>query len=266
MMIHIADCHPDSRLLPPAGHPDRAKAYRWLFFGTVNIYESGCRISDPQHYSDHEPDFDGLRARARLDLDRYWDMVEEVLVEPPFHARSRVLRRRHLLAHDGAMAPRHGRPLSSASRREGTLRRDPESTCDRGNLGPQLPRVTGKKAADRGPSSSIDDLNATRKMREADAVVVTHVDGLTQLHPPTLHPHSQDDVHHCVGGHFDLLARPKAEGMLGPSLARSPRQSSSRCGFSSRDRSDRERVASSRARRCTQRRPEAWPGLLRAPH
>ena len=84
MMIHIADCHPDSRLLPPAGHPDRAKAYRWLFFGAVNIYESGCRISDPQHYSDHEPDFDGLRARARLDLDRYWDMVEEVLVEPPF--------------------------------------------------------------------------------------------------------------------------------------------------------------------------------------
>ena len=61
MMIHIADCHPESGLLPPMGTSARARAYRWLVFGSVSIYETGCRIDDTHHYSDDESDFDGIR-------------------------------------------------------------------------------------------------------------------------------------------------------------------------------------------------------------
>ena len=84
MVIHIADCHPEARLLPAPATVDRARAYRWLVFGAVNVYETGCRISDTHHYSDEATDFDGIRARARRDLDRYWDMVGEALGDGPF--------------------------------------------------------------------------------------------------------------------------------------------------------------------------------------
>ena len=84
MVMHIADCHPEAGLLPPPGNPARARAYRWLVFGAVNIYETGCRIEDTHHYSDEESDFAGIRAKARRDLDRYWDMVADAAGEGPF--------------------------------------------------------------------------------------------------------------------------------------------------------------------------------------
>ena len=84
MMMHIADCHPEAGLLPAVAEPARARAYRWLVFGAVNIYETGCRIDDTYHYSDDESDFDGIRARALRDLDRYWDMVADAVGEGPF--------------------------------------------------------------------------------------------------------------------------------------------------------------------------------------
>ncbi len=84
MVIHIADCHPESGLLPPAGTTARARAYRWLVFGSVSIYETGCRIDDTHHYSDDESDFDGIRERALRDLDRYWDMVADSAGEGPY--------------------------------------------------------------------------------------------------------------------------------------------------------------------------------------
>ena len=84
MMMHIADCHPESSLLPPVGTSARARAYRWLVFGSVSIYETGCRIDDTHHYSDDESHFDGIRERALRDLDRYWDMVADSAGEGPY--------------------------------------------------------------------------------------------------------------------------------------------------------------------------------------
>ena len=41
MMMHLADCHPESGLMPGLGKTERAIAYRWLLFGAVNLYETG---------------------------------------------------------------------------------------------------------------------------------------------------------------------------------------------------------------------------------
>ena len=84
MMMHLADCHPESGLMPGLGKTERAIAYRWLLFGAVNLYETGCRIGDTHHYSENESDYEGIRAKALGDLDRYWDMVAEAVGEGPF--------------------------------------------------------------------------------------------------------------------------------------------------------------------------------------
>ena len=41
MVMHIADCHPESGLIPAIGGTNRAIAYRWLVFSAVNLYETG---------------------------------------------------------------------------------------------------------------------------------------------------------------------------------------------------------------------------------
>ena len=84
MMMHIADCHPGSGLMPDVGQSDRAIAYRWLVFGAVNLYEAGCRIADAHHYSENKSDFDGIRAKARHDLNQYWGMVAEAIGDGPY--------------------------------------------------------------------------------------------------------------------------------------------------------------------------------------
>ena len=84
MVMHIADCHPESGLMPSIGETGRAIAYRWLLFSAVNLYETGCRISDPHHYSENESDYEGIRAKARIDLERYWDMVVDAIDDGPF--------------------------------------------------------------------------------------------------------------------------------------------------------------------------------------
>ena len=84
MMMHIADCHPESGLMPEVGSTDRAIAYRWLVFSAVNLYETGCRIEDTHLFSTKESDFEGIREKARQDLDRYWDMTAEAIGTGPF--------------------------------------------------------------------------------------------------------------------------------------------------------------------------------------
>ena len=84
MMMHLADCHPESGLMPGVGQTDRAIAYRWLLFSAVNLYEAGCRIADTHHYSVKESDYEGIRAKARHDLDQYWNMVAEAIGDGPY--------------------------------------------------------------------------------------------------------------------------------------------------------------------------------------
>ena len=68
MMMHLADCHPETGLMPALGESAGACVYRWLLFGAVNLYETVCRIGDTHHYSANESDYEGIRAKAMSDL------------------------------------------------------------------------------------------------------------------------------------------------------------------------------------------------------
>lgn len=37
ILLHLADTHPDARLLPPLGTPERAQAYKWLMWLTNTL-------------------------------------------------------------------------------------------------------------------------------------------------------------------------------------------------------------------------------------
>jgi glutathione S-transferase len=79
IMMHIADSHPEFGLMPPLGSTQRAVAYRWLLFAAVSLYESGCRISHPQYYSNNASDHDGIREKAQDDLNDYWAMAADAI-------------------------------------------------------------------------------------------------------------------------------------------------------------------------------------------
>lgn len=84
MMMHIADTHPESGLLPAIGHSQRAVAYRWLIFCAVNLYEAGCRVSHPAYYTADPAGHDGVRNKSLADLNEYWDMISEAIDDGPF--------------------------------------------------------------------------------------------------------------------------------------------------------------------------------------
>ena len=86
MVLHIADAHPQANLLPPLGSSERARVYRWLFYAVANLYESYLRF----YYSDRFVN-DGAAAAlvkqtARLDIDKYWDLLEKDMAENNRHS------------------------------------------------------------------------------------------------------------------------------------------------------------------------------------
>jgi glutathione S-transferase len=84
MIMHIADCHPESGLMPRMRETQRAIAYRWLVFCSVNLYEAGCRVSHPSYYTVDESGYDGIREKSLSDLNDYWTMVTDAIGDGPF--------------------------------------------------------------------------------------------------------------------------------------------------------------------------------------
>ena len=51
IMLHIADCHPSSGLIPAPGSAERAQVYRWMSFVATNVYEGMLRLLYPDMYT-----------------------------------------------------------------------------------------------------------------------------------------------------------------------------------------------------------------------
>ncbi|BBK42198.1 glutathione S-transferase [Allostella vacuolata] len=126
--LHLADQHPESRLAPPLGDPDRARLYQWLMFLTNTVQADLMvwfypeRVADEAHQS---------MARIRLE-ERLVAMFEpldaalagrEWLVGEHFSAADAFL---FMLARWSRNLPRKARDLP--------------------NLGPYLARIAGRTA------------------------------------------------------------------------------------------------------------------------
>jgi glutathione S-transferase len=54
IMLHIADSHPSSGLIPAPGSAERAQVYRWMSFVATNVYEGLLRLLYPDMYTTSE--------------------------------------------------------------------------------------------------------------------------------------------------------------------------------------------------------------------
>jgi len=84
IVLHIADNHPDSGLLPPLGSAERAQVYRWLFYAVANIYESDLRLYYSERFTTEVSCADSIKCKAREDMDNAFDLLEKALRDGPF--------------------------------------------------------------------------------------------------------------------------------------------------------------------------------------
>jgi GST-like protein len=85
MLLHLADRYPDSRLAPPAAHPDRPAFLRWLVFLVAAIYPTFTYGDRPRRWVEDDGDA-GRRLRRGTDAHRLtlWRQVESVARAPWF--------------------------------------------------------------------------------------------------------------------------------------------------------------------------------------
>lgn len=84
IMLHIADSHPDSNLLPTLGSVERAQVYRWLFYAVANIYESDLRLFYSERFTTEANCADSIKQQAREDMDNAFDLLEQQLGDGPY--------------------------------------------------------------------------------------------------------------------------------------------------------------------------------------
>ena len=82
IIVHLADCHPGSQLLPSMCSPDRGQVLRWLALCATNIYEGESRKLNPGRYTTGDPT--GVAAAARDFIDRNYRVLETAFGNGPF--------------------------------------------------------------------------------------------------------------------------------------------------------------------------------------
>jgi glutathione S-transferase len=84
MMIHLADCYPQSRMAPQLGTPARAQYLRWMVYLAAAPYTSDLRMYYPQRFSTNQEHADAIKAKAIIDLNRDFDFFAANLGTGPF--------------------------------------------------------------------------------------------------------------------------------------------------------------------------------------
>lgn len=84
IMLHIADSHPESNLLPPPGSTERAQVYRWLFYSVANIYESDLRLYYSEWFTTDASCADSIKSKAREDMGKAFELLEQQLRNGPY--------------------------------------------------------------------------------------------------------------------------------------------------------------------------------------
>ena len=84
MVLHIAESHPESGLLPPPGSVERAQVYRWLFYAVANIYESGGRLYYSERFTTEASCADSIKHKAAEDMNKAWDLLDQQLGDGPY--------------------------------------------------------------------------------------------------------------------------------------------------------------------------------------
>ena len=84
MVLHLCDRHPEAKLAPPAGSPESARFQRWLVFMAASLYNADLRLYYAERMTTDAAAADGIAARGRADMDRYFAVLNDALDPGPY--------------------------------------------------------------------------------------------------------------------------------------------------------------------------------------
>lgn len=82
--VHIAEQHPEARLIPPLGALQRAHFFQWLMFLTNTVQPAFMALRYPEQFSSDPAAHDGVRNRAGEQLGQALAVIEQALGDGPF--------------------------------------------------------------------------------------------------------------------------------------------------------------------------------------
>ena len=88
ILIHLADAHPEARLVPLPGTPERSQVHRWLFFFAVNVYEGELRKLSGPRYTTDAIGGDAVEAAAVEYVYKHYEIFEAALDLGPYYLGS----------------------------------------------------------------------------------------------------------------------------------------------------------------------------------
>jgi glutathione S-transferase len=82
--VHVAEQHPEARLLPPLGALQRAHFFQWLMFLSNTVQPAFMAFRYPEYYTTDPAGHDGVRSRAVEQLEQAFAVIEQELQAGPF--------------------------------------------------------------------------------------------------------------------------------------------------------------------------------------
>ena len=74
--MHLADRHPQAGLAPPPGSPARAAWYQWMLYLNSMVHPAIDNEYHADWYTDEESGVEGVRRRARRNLEELWAGID----------------------------------------------------------------------------------------------------------------------------------------------------------------------------------------------
>jgi glutathione S-transferase len=80
IMVHLADTHPDKKLLPALGTKDRARALEWCGFLAATVHVAFRTLFRPERFSEDPAAHASIKAHGRAKLLAHYAEIESRLV------------------------------------------------------------------------------------------------------------------------------------------------------------------------------------------
>lgn len=90
IMLHLADCYPQTDLIGKPGSAERAQTYRWTTFLATNSYEDYLRYAYPYHYTVDKEGEPYVSASGNEAMNRSWGILNDALRSGPCLVGDRV--------------------------------------------------------------------------------------------------------------------------------------------------------------------------------
>lgn len=82
ILLYLCEKHPQARLMPPVGSPERARFLQWLFYLTNTPQEALMNWWHADNYLDKSEEQAALKAGAERRLAKMWQLLDSAIAGP----------------------------------------------------------------------------------------------------------------------------------------------------------------------------------------